>query len=90
MNTDLSPTQLAAETGLSAAFIYREIARGHLIAYRAGNRLRIERRAVADWKEQSKVDPRQRDPIYEPETSPKPGKPEGRFTSDLKTIRRTV
>lgn len=90
MTSDLSPKQLAVETGLSAAFIYREIARGHLIAYRAGNRLRIERRAVADWKEQRKVDPRRRDPMYEPATSPKPGQPEGRFTSDLKTIRRTA
>ncbi len=90
MTSDLSPKQLAAATGLSAATIHREIARGRLIAYRAGNRLRIERQAVADWKEQGTVDPRRRDAMYEPETSPKSGKPEGRFSSDLKAIRRTA
>jgi excisionase family DNA binding protein len=90
MTHDVSPKQLAAATGLSAAFIYREIARGHLAAYRAGNRLRIEPGAVAAWKEQRKVDPRRGTPMYEPETSPQPGKPEGRFTSDLKAIQRTA
>ncbi len=86
--SDPSPKQLAAETGLSAAFIYREIARGHLITYRAGNRLRMELRAVADWKEQSRVDPPPRADVRAGD-EPQTGKPEGRFTSDLKAIRRT-
>ena len=67
-----------------------EIARGHLVAYRAGNRLRIEPKAVADWKEQGRVDPRHREPMYEPEIAHKAGKSEGRFTKDLKASRRTA
>ena len=90
MATDLSPKQLAAATGLSAATIYREIARGHLVAYRAGNRLRIEPEAVAEWKAQGRIDPRRPEPMYEPKMLPKPGRSEGRFTSDLKASRRTA
>jgi excisionase family DNA binding protein len=62
---DLSPLEVAAQTGLSRSVIYREIERGNLPAYRVGNRLRVEPEALARWKEHCRVRPRSEPPMYE-------------------------
>jgi excisionase family DNA binding protein len=58
VSADLSPSQAAQQTGLSRTLIYREIARGHLPAYKVGRRLRITPQALAEWKRQHTVVPR--------------------------------
>ena len=85
---DLSPRGAAELTGLSRTLIYREIDRGHLLAYKVGGRLRITREALAEWKRLHAVEPL-------PQPSYEPRRPvarldigQGGFGAELEAIRR--
>jgi excisionase family DNA binding protein len=86
--SDLSPLEVAAETGLSRSLIYREIERGNLSAYRIGARLRVEPEAVALWKERCRVRPRMEPPIYEPCPLPRARGSSSVFADELAAIER--
>ena len=66
----LSVGEVAELTGLSRSLIYREIERGHLAAYRVGSRVRMDPTAVASWKEQCRLRPRDQALEYEPVARP--------------------
>ncbi len=84
---DLSPLEAARQTGLSRTLIYREIERGHLLAYKIGGRLRITPAALADWKRAHTVTPRPEPPPYEPARAPRAAGASDRFAADLRAIR---
>jgi excisionase family DNA binding protein len=52
---DLSPGQVAQQTGFSRSLIYREIERNHLRAYKVSGRLRITPEALSEWKRRHTV-----------------------------------
>lgn len=82
----LSVGQVAELTGLSCSLIYREIERGHLAAYRVGSRLRIDPDAVASWKEQCRLRPRDQPPEYEPVPRARPRRSASGFSEQLDAI----
>jgi excisionase family DNA binding protein len=87
MTTDLSPAEVARQTGLSRTLIYREIERGHLRAYKVGGRLRITPEALADWKCLHAVRPLTEAPPYEPGRGPRKARGGDRFASELSAMR---
>jgi excisionase family DNA binding protein len=84
----LSVGGVAELTGLSRALIYREIERGHLLAYRVGRRLRIAPEAVAEWKRRCVVRPRSEPPAYEPVLRRGRGPVSASFAAELDAIER--
>lgn len=87
---DLSPLEVAVQTGLSRSLIYREIERGNLVAYRIGARLRVEPEAVACWKERCRVRPRMERPIYEPAPRSRGLRFSSGFADELVAIERAA
>ena len=84
---DLSPGQVAQQTGFSRSLIYREIERNHLRAYKVSGRLRITPEALAEWKRRHTVVPRPHIPSYEPAPRTREGRGGDSFASELRAIR---
>ena len=83
---DLSPAEVAAQTGLSRSLIYRLIETGELPAYKVANRLRIAPEDLAAFKERNTIKPRPKTPAYEP--VPRKSRADDDFRDRLREIRR--
>jgi excisionase family DNA binding protein len=86
MTPDLSPGEAAQQTNLSRSFIYREIERGHLQAYKVGGRLRITPEALREWKRLHAVVPQTQPPAYEPRPAVSRRAPDS-FAAELRALR---
>lgn len=85
--SDLSPAQVAAQTGLSRSAIYRAIEEGDLVAYKLRGRLRIESVELAAFKERNRIQPRPKVPAYEPPMAPRRSPAGDTFAGELRSIR---
>jgi len=84
----LSADGVAKEAGVSRSFVYREIERGRLRAFKVGSRIRIEPEAVERWMESGRVRPRWASPMYEPVTRARGRAASGNFVDELDAIER--
>src|SRR3954451_1219935 len=84
----LSADAVAELTGLSRSLVYREIERGHLLAYKVGTRLRIEPAAVKAWKARCQVRPRSESPVFEPKMRGRRRGVSSAFVAELDAIER--
>lgn len=87
LTRDLSPAEVANRTGLSRTLVYREIARGHLRAYKVGGRLRIAAEALEGWKQAHVVLPRRQPAAHQPRQTTCAGDGTGSFSAELRAIR---
>jgi excisionase family DNA binding protein len=69
--TDLSPSEVARELGVSRSVVYRAIDAGEIPAYKFRGRLRVTPDAVQQVREQNRVKPRRapESPMFEPRPS---------------------
>jgi excisionase family DNA binding protein len=69
--TDLSPSEVARELGVSRSAVYRGIEDGQIPAYKFRGRLRVTPDAVQRVREQNRVKPRRvpAPPMFEPRPS---------------------
>lgn len=84
--SDLSPAEVAAQTGLSRSVIYRLIEDGELRAYKTRGRLRVEAEDLAAFRERNRVEPR-KVRAYEPRMGPRKDRGGDTFAGDLRAIR---
>jgi excisionase family DNA binding protein len=85
VTVDLSPGEASQQTGLSRTLVYRETEHGDLSASEVGDRLRITRTALAEWKRTHADASRARVVAYEP-ARVKRGS--DTFAADLRTIQQ--
>src|SRR4051812_31740175 len=66
--SDLSPSDVARQLGISRSAVYRLIGEGELPAYKARGRLRVEPCEVQAFKERNRVRPARRNgsPMFSP------------------------
>jgi len=84
----LSVDAVAELAGCSRSLVYREIARGHLAAYKVGTRLRIEPAAVTSWKAHCRVRARSEPAVYEPARRARVCGGSSTFAAELDAIER--
>lgn len=85
--SDLSPAQVADQTGFSRDTIYREINAGRLVAYKRRGRLKVTAQALDQWRAEGKVQPQAAEsPMPEPVRLPTPQAKGGSFAQRLRAI----